>query len=56
MTVSNIKSGLFGPDVIMDMFQAPTLLEDTFSNTSVLHAAGNEFDPGYQRNGKCDVW
>ncbi|XP_037607527.1 mitotic checkpoint serine/threonine-protein kinase BUB1 isoform X1 [Sebastes umbrosus] len=38
-------------DVIMDMFQAPTLLEDPFSNTSALHAAETEFDPGYPRNG-----
>ncbi|XP_039981016.1 mitotic checkpoint serine/threonine-protein kinase BUB1 isoform X2 [Xiphias gladius] len=38
-------------DVIMDMFQAPTLLEDPFNNTSVLHTAEKEFDAGYQRNG-----
>ncbi|XP_040921025.1 mitotic checkpoint serine/threonine-protein kinase BUB1 isoform X2 [Toxotes jaculatrix] len=38
-------------DVIMDMFQAPTLLEDPFTNTSVLHAAEKGFDPGYPRNG-----
>ncbi|XP_072218664.1 uncharacterized protein [Leuresthes tenuis] len=29
--------------VIMDMFQAPTLLEDTFSSTSQLHAAERDF-------------
>ncbi|XP_051264964.1 mitotic checkpoint serine/threonine-protein kinase BUB1 isoform X2 [Dicentrarchus labrax] len=38
-------------DVIMDMFQAPTLLEDPFNNTSVLHAAEREVDPGCPRNG-----
>ncbi|XP_070843366.1 mitotic checkpoint serine/threonine-protein kinase BUB1 [Chaetodon trifascialis] len=38
-------------DVIMDMFQAPTLLEDPFSNTSALHAAEKEAEPGYPRNG-----
>ncbi|XP_070782386.1 mitotic checkpoint serine/threonine-protein kinase BUB1 [Enoplosus armatus] len=38
-------------DVIMDMFQAPTLLEDPFNNTSVLHTAEKEADPGYPRTG-----
>ncbi|XP_073349429.1 mitotic checkpoint serine/threonine-protein kinase BUB1 [Pagrus major] len=39
-------------DVIMDMFQAPTLLEDPFNNTSVVHAAEKEAEPsGYPRNG-----
>ncbi|XP_054474545.1 LOW QUALITY PROTEIN: mitotic checkpoint serine/threonine-protein kinase BUB1 [Anoplopoma fimbria] len=38
-------------DVIMDMFQAPTLLEDPFSNTSLLHTAEREFDPGYHGKG-----
>ncbi|XP_044025669.1 LOW QUALITY PROTEIN: mitotic checkpoint serine/threonine-protein kinase BUB1 [Siniperca chuatsi] len=38
-------------DVIMDMFQAPTLLEDPFNNTSVLHAAEKEVEPGYPGNG-----
>ncbi|KAG7220516.1 hypothetical protein INR49_018043 [Caranx melampygus] len=33
-------------DVIMDMFQAPTLLEDPFNNTSALHT---EADGGHQR-------
>ncbi|XP_067429364.1 mitotic checkpoint serine/threonine-protein kinase BUB1 isoform X1 [Thunnus thynnus] len=36
--------------VIMDMFQAPTLTEDLFNNTSVLHTA-EEFDAGSPRNG-----
>ncbi|XP_074542005.1 mitotic checkpoint serine/threonine-protein kinase BUB1 isoform X2 [Halichoeres trimaculatus] len=31
--------------VIMDMFQAPTLLEDPFSNASVLQAVEREVDP-----------
>lgn len=30
------------PDVIMDMFQAPTLLEDPFTDGLVLHAAERE--------------
>ncbi len=47
-----IESVLYHPDVIMDMFQAPTLLEDPFSNTSVLHTAKREAEPGYPRNGK----
>ncbi|XP_071324022.1 mitotic checkpoint serine/threonine-protein kinase BUB1 isoform X2 [Trachinotus anak] len=38
-------------DVIMDMFQAPTLLEDPFNNTSVPHAAEKDFDAGYPRYG-----
>ncbi|XP_042358797.1 mitotic checkpoint serine/threonine-protein kinase BUB1 isoform X2 [Plectropomus leopardus] len=38
-------------DVIMDMFQAPTFLEDPFNNASVLHAAEREVDHGYPRNG-----
>ncbi len=39
----------------MDMFQAPTLLEDPFNNTSVLHAAEKDVDPGYPGNGKYAV-
>ncbi|XP_041662017.1 mitotic checkpoint serine/threonine-protein kinase BUB1 isoform X2 [Cheilinus undulatus] len=38
-------------DVIMDMFQAPTLLEDPFSNASVLHTTEREADQSYSRNG-----
>ncbi|XP_029986031.1 LOW QUALITY PROTEIN: mitotic checkpoint serine/threonine-protein kinase BUB1-like [Sphaeramia orbicularis] len=38
-------------DVIMDMFQAPTLLEETFSNTLMLHASEKEPDPGLTRTG-----
>lgn len=38
------------PDVIMDMFQAPTLLEDPFNNTSVVHKEAEP--PGYPSNGK----
>ncbi|XP_018530145.1 mitotic checkpoint serine/threonine-protein kinase BUB1 isoform X1 [Lates calcarifer] len=38
-------------DVIMDMFQAPTLLEDPFSSTSALHTAEREFEAGHQING-----
>ncbi|XP_034534460.1 mitotic checkpoint serine/threonine-protein kinase BUB1 isoform X2 [Notolabrus celidotus] len=38
-------------DVIMDMFQAPTLLEDPFSNLSVLHAAEREVEPVYTGTG-----
>ncbi|XP_034999625.2 mitotic checkpoint serine/threonine-protein kinase BUB1 isoform X2 [Hippoglossus stenolepis] len=38
-------------DVIMDMFQAPTLLEDQFNGTSALHVAERGFDGGYSRNG-----
>ncbi|XP_041814693.1 mitotic checkpoint serine/threonine-protein kinase BUB1 [Chelmon rostratus] len=38
-------------DVIMDMFQAPTLIEDPFNNTSVLHTAEKEAEPGHPRNG-----
>ncbi|XP_045916864.1 mitotic checkpoint serine/threonine-protein kinase BUB1 isoform X2 [Micropterus dolomieu] len=38
-------------DVIMDMFQAPNILDDQFNNTSVLQAAENGADPGYPRNG-----
>ncbi|KAI3364637.1 hypothetical protein L3Q82_011420 [Scortum barcoo] len=34
-------------DVIMDMFQAPTLLEDPFSDTSALHAAERDVNPTY---------
>ncbi|XP_059211852.1 mitotic checkpoint serine/threonine-protein kinase BUB1 [Centropristis striata] len=37
-------------DVIMDMFQAPTLLDDPFSTTLGLHAAEAEADPGYTTN------
>ena len=36
----------------MDMFQAPTLLEDQFNGTSTLHVAERGFDGGYSRNGK----
>ncbi|XP_060948052.1 mitotic checkpoint serine/threonine-protein kinase BUB1 [Limanda limanda] len=36
--------------VIMDMFQAPTLLEDQFNGTG-LHVAERGFDGGYSRNG-----
>lgn len=46
---------MYRPDVIMDMFQAPTLLEDPFNNTSVLHAAEKDVDPGYPGNGKYAV-
>uniref|UniRef100_A0A3Q3JEY5 Protein kinase domain-containing protein n=2 Tax=Monopterus albus TaxID=43700 RepID=A0A3Q3JEY5_MONAL len=38
-------------DVIMDMFQAPTLIEDPFHNTSVLRTVEKECEGGYQRNG-----
>nr|XP_033503878.1 mitotic checkpoint serine/threonine-protein kinase BUB1 isoform X1 [Epinephelus lanceolatus] len=38
-------------DVIMDMFQAPTLLEDPFNNTSVLNTTEREVDLDYPRNG-----
>ncbi|CAB1440473.1 unnamed protein product [Pleuronectes platessa] len=38
-------------DVIMDMFQAPTLLEDQFNGTSGLHVAEGGFGGGYSRNG-----
>ncbi|KAM8726020.1 mitotic checkpoint serine/threonine-protein kinase BUB1 isoform 1-T1 [Acanthopagrus schlegelii] len=37
-------------DVIMDMFQAPTLLEDPFSNTSMVHTAEGAEPPGYPSN------
>uniref|UniRef100_UPI0009B35E76 mitotic checkpoint serine/threonine-protein kinase BUB1-like n=1 Tax=Monopterus albus TaxID=43700 RepID=UPI0009B35E76 len=37
-------------DVIMDMFQAPTLIEDPFHNTSVLRTVEKECEGGYQRN------
>ncbi|XP_008296329.1 mitotic checkpoint serine/threonine-protein kinase BUB1 [Stegastes partitus] len=37
--------------VIMDMFQAPTFLEEPFSNTSALHAVEKEFDAGCSRYG-----
>lgn len=36
--------------MIMDMFQAPTLLEDPFNNTSVLHAE-KDAEHGYPTNG-----
>ncbi|XP_056260617.1 mitotic checkpoint serine/threonine-protein kinase BUB1 isoform X1 [Seriola aureovittata] len=42
-------------DVIMDMFQAPTLLEDPFTNTSALHTAEKEFDARYQRFGSTST-
>ncbi|KAM9840320.1 mitotic checkpoint serine/threonine-protein kinase BUB1 [Aulostomus maculatus] len=38
-------------DVIMDMFQAPTLLEDPFKITSAFHVAETAFHDGYIRNG-----
>ncbi|KAM7395839.1 hypothetical protein PAMA_007224 [Pampus argenteus] len=38
--------------VIMDMFQAPTLLEDPFNNTSVLHTA----DAAYPCNGVVSLF
>ncbi|XP_053193454.1 mitotic checkpoint serine/threonine-protein kinase BUB1 [Scomber japonicus] len=41
--------------VIMDMFQAPTLLEDPFNNTSVLQTA-EEFNAGYPRNGGTSLF
>ncbi|XP_068585244.1 mitotic checkpoint serine/threonine-protein kinase BUB1-like [Cebidichthys violaceus] len=41
-------------DVIMDMFQAPTLLEDPFGNTSPLRAAERAFDPRCPGAGKCE--
>ncbi|XP_065819535.1 mitotic checkpoint serine/threonine-protein kinase BUB1 isoform X2 [Labrus bergylta] len=37
-------------DVIMDMFQAPTLLEDPFSGASMLHATERETDQGFTGN------
>ncbi|XP_029903792.1 mitotic checkpoint serine/threonine-protein kinase BUB1 isoform X2 [Myripristis murdjan] len=37
-------------DVIMDMFQAPTLLENTFSNTSMHHTTERDF-AAYPGNG-----
>ncbi|XP_030578299.1 mitotic checkpoint serine/threonine-protein kinase BUB1 isoform X2 [Archocentrus centrarchus] len=37
--------------VIMDMFQAPTFLEEPFSSTSVLHAAEKEPDAGFWTDG-----
>lgn len=40
------------PDVIMDMFQAPTLLEDPFNNTSVLHAAEREAESAQAKHGE----
>ncbi len=42
------------PDVIMDMFQAPTLLDDPFINTSMVHTE-REAEPGYLSNGKYAV-
>lgn len=45
-------------DVIMDMFQAPTLLEGPFSNTSALMAE-REAEPAHLRAGKvvrCRTW
>ena len=50
--VNNIDLVLCHPDVIMDMFQAPTLLEDPFSNTSMVHTAEMAEPPGYPSNGK----
>uniref|UniRef100_A0A665VRW5 BUB1 mitotic checkpoint serine/threonine kinase n=2 Tax=Echeneis naucrates TaxID=173247 RepID=A0A665VRW5_ECHNA len=44
-------------DVIMDMFQAPTLLEDPFNNTSsVLHTAERECDAGYPKYGAAPTF
>ncbi|KAF7669566.1 hypothetical protein LDENG_00173800 [Lucifuga dentata] len=40
-------------DVIMDMFQAPTLLEDAFHNASVHQTAENDFDARYPENGEA---
>ncbi|KAL6095457.1 bub1 [Pungitius sinensis] len=37
--------------VIMDMFQASTLLEDPSGAAAPLRAAGQEFDPGHHGNG-----
>ncbi|XP_026164041.1 mitotic checkpoint serine/threonine-protein kinase BUB1 isoform X2 [Mastacembelus armatus] len=41
-------------NVIMDMFQAPTLLEDPFNNTSVLPPPDKELDAGCPEN-DCSV-
>ncbi|XP_023134992.2 mitotic checkpoint serine/threonine-protein kinase BUB1 isoform X1 [Amphiprion ocellaris] len=41
--------------VIMDMFQAPTFLEEPFKNTSALHAAEKEFDAGCSRYGSASA-
>ena len=38
-------------DVIMDMFQAPTLLQDTLFNTTS-HAADDSFEKNCRVNGK----
>ncbi|XP_058468675.1 mitotic checkpoint serine/threonine-protein kinase BUB1 isoform X2 [Solea solea] len=42
-------------DLIMDMFQAPTLLEDPFDDSSVVHGAEREFESRFQRNGGSSV-
>ncbi|XP_047184547.1 mitotic checkpoint serine/threonine-protein kinase BUB1 isoform X2 [Scophthalmus maximus] len=42
--------------VIMDMFQAPTLLEDPFNSTSAPHTAETELDAGCPRNGGASVF
>lgn len=36
----------------MDMFQAPTFLEEPFGSRSVLHAAEKESDAGQWTDGK----
>lgn len=36
----------------MDMFQAPTLLEDRFNNTSILHSAEKEPEAERSKFGK----
>lgn len=54
---------LYHPGVIMDMFQAPTLLQDSFNNTLV-HAAASENEHTHAKHGEyagngpvhlCDV-
>lgn len=39
----------------MDMFQAPTLLEDPFNNMSVLHAAEREAESAQAKHGEYTV-
>lgn len=39
------------PDVIMDMFQAPTLLEDPFNKTSAFPSSEGEAEPAPLRHG-----
>lgn len=43
---------LYHADVIMDMFQAPTLLEDPFDNTAV-HAAASEAERAPAEHSEC---